>query len=183
MIRPLRYSATLRRRASGPREREMDQPIATLIAAGATFAVGMTGALTALVIGWRQGTSSRLAAEAAKASAEAATLIARASGDREIAKMRLEWLRDLRNLLAQYHSTLLAYKDEDYRKAAELGTHLDLMLNQQEPVQKKLWDVADEIFHNPSKRVELDRPLMEAGRAVLKNEWNKIKDELRAREE
>jgi hypothetical protein len=159
----------------------MDQPTATLIAAGTTFLVGMTAALTALMIGWRQGTASRFSAEAAKSSAEAATLTARASGDREIAKMRLEWLRDLRNLLAEYHSTLLDYKDADYRKAAELGTHLDLMLNQQEPVQKELWDVADEIFHNPDKRTELDKRLVEAGRAVLKNEWNKIKDELRAR--
>src|SRR3954471_17781162 len=98
----------------------MDQGTATLIAAGLAFVVGLSGTGVAGVIGWRQGTSSRLAAQAAITAAEASTLTARAAGDREIAKMRLEWLRDLRNLLAQYHSTLLSYKDEDYRKASEL---------------------------------------------------------------
>jgi hypothetical protein len=54
-----------------------DQSKVTLFAAFVALLVGLTGSAVALIIGWRQGTSSRLAAEAAKASAEAANYNAR----------------------------------------------------------------------------------------------------------
>jgi hypothetical protein len=156
----------------------------TLFAAFSGMIVGLTGAGVALIIGWRQGTSSRLAAEAAKASAEASTMTAKASertaraaGDRAIATMRLQWVQDLRKILSEYHSVLVSYEKDDYRKASELGTHLDLMLNLDEPEQKALWDVADRMFKTKDKdeRVRMDSELMAAGRAVLKKEWQKIK--------
>jgi hypothetical protein len=50
-----------------------DQGKVTLFAAIVAFAVGMTGSIVALIIGWRQGTASRLSAEAAKASAGTAS--------------------------------------------------------------------------------------------------------------
>jgi hypothetical protein len=83
-----------------------DQVKVTLFAAVVGGLVGLSGSAVALIIGWRQGTSSRLAAEAAKASAEAATLNARAAGDRAIATMRLQWVQDLRKILSEYHSVL-----------------------------------------------------------------------------
>jgi hypothetical protein len=54
-----------------------DQGKVTLFAALVALLVGLSGSAVALIIGWRQGTSSRLAAEAAKASAEAANYNAR----------------------------------------------------------------------------------------------------------
>jgi hypothetical protein len=158
-----------------------EQGKVTLFAAIVALLVGLTGSAVALIIGWRQGTSSRLAAEAAKASAEAASLTARAAGDRSIAAMRLQWVHDLRKILSEYHSVLVSYEKDDYRKVSELGTQLDLMLNLEEHEQRALWEIADRLFKTKDKdeRVKMDPELMSAGRLVLKNEWKKIKAELR----
>src|SRR5258708_24948077 len=160
-----------------------EQGKVTLFAAIVAGLVGFSGSLVALIIGWRQGTSSRLAAEAAKASAEATALTARVAGDRAIATMILQWVHDLRKILSEYHSVLVDYQPADYRKVSELGTQLDLMLNIEEPEQRALWDVAEEVFRTKDKnqRVALDRKLMEAGRRVLKKEWQTIKWELRGK--
>jgi len=154
-----------------------------LLGAILAFIVGIAGSTVALIIGWRQGTSARFSSEAAKASADAAVLTARAAGDRAIATMRLQWVQDLRKVLAEYHSVLVSYEPADYRKVSELGTQLDLMLNLDEPEQRELWEVAEEVFRTKDKnaRVALDPKLMAAGRRVLKNEWQKIKRELRGK--
>jgi hypothetical protein len=72
---------------------------------------------------------------------------------------------------------LSAYDQIGYRKVFELGTHLDLMLNLDEPEQKALWDLADRMFRTKDKveRVRMDSELMVAGRVVLKKEGLKIK--------
>src|SRR3984893_13115408 len=156
-----------------------DQSKVTLFAALVALLVGLTGSAVALIIGWRQGTSSRL--EAAKASAEAANHTARVAGDRAIATMRLQWVHDLRKILSEYHSVLVSYETADYRKVSELGTQLDLMLNLEEGGQRALWEVSDRLFKTKDKdeRVKMDVELMTAGRVVLKNEWKKIKTELK----
>ena len=160
-----------------------DQGKVALLAATLAFIVGLTSSFVALIIGWRQGTSARLSAEAAKASADAAVLTARAAGDRAIATMRLQWVQDLRKILSEYHSVLVSYQSEDYRKVSELGTQLDLMLNRDEPEQRELWEVAEEVFRtkDKDKRVALDPKLMAAGQRVLKKEWQTIKWELRGK--
>jgi hypothetical protein len=55
------------------------------------------------------------------------------------------------------------------------------MMNLNEPDQKDLWDIADKIYkmEDLEARKALDPDLMVAGRLVLKNEWEKIKRELR----
>lgn len=158
-----------------------DQNKVALFASMVAGTVGMTGAIVALIIGWRQGTASKLSAQAAKASAEAANQTARAAGNRAIATMRLQWVQDLRKILSEYHSVLLSYESADYRKVSELGTQLDLMLNLEEPEQKALWEIADKIFKTKDKdaRVAMDAELMAAGRTVLKKEWKTIKNEQR----
>jgi hypothetical protein len=158
-----------------------DQGKVTLLAALVALLVGLTASAVALIIGWRQGTSSRLAAEAAKASAEAANYTARAAGDRAIATMRLQWVQDLRKILSEYHSVLVSYEPTDYRKVSELGTQLDLMLNLEETEQRALWEVADRLFktHDKDMRIAMDKELMAAGRLVLKKEWKTIKNEQR----
>jgi hypothetical protein len=156
-----------------------------LVAAGVALCVGVMGACLAFIVGWRQGTSTRIAAQASKISADAALLTANAAGNRAIAAMRLQWLDKLRNVMSEYHSVLVTYDDKDqspdYRKACELGTQLDLMLNLNEADQKQLWDIADKVFHaTKEERIALDKEFMSAGRVVLKNEWEKIKRELRS---
>jgi hypothetical protein len=55
------------------------------------------------------------------------------------------------------------------------------MMNLNEEDQKRLWQVADDIYNEEDieRRRALDKPLMVAGRLVLKNEWEKVKLELR----
>jgi hypothetical protein len=55
-------------------------------------------------------------------------------------------------------------------KLVLLGTQLDLLLNKDDALQRKLWDITDEIYQLASSaaRQKLDEPLMAAGRAVLK---------------
>src|SRR5262249_42035484 len=135
-------------------------------------------ALGTLVVATYQAKASRI-------SAEAAMLTAKSSGNRAIASMRIKWVEDLRQVLSEYHSILMTVDrkltDEDRRKLADLGTKLDLMLSLNEEDHKQLWQVADEIYHTEGfeQRNALDTPLMEAGRLDLKNEWEKIKRELR----
>ncbi|QOZ25911.1 hypothetical protein [Bradyrhizobium sp. CCBAU 51753] len=161
-----------------------DQTKAAVFAAIVAFIIGLSSSFVALIIGWRQGTSARLSAQAAKSSAEAAILTARSAGDRAIATMRIQWVHDLRKVLSEYHSILVSFNtsdNADYRKIAEVGTQLDLMLNLDEEEQRELWEVAEEVFKTKDKgeRVALDPKLMAAGRRVLKKEWRRIKLELR----
>lgn len=161
------------------------QPGATVVAAFATLAVGLVASTVTLCIGWRQASAALKAAEAAKKSAEAAELTARASGDRAVATMRLQWVTELRKTIAEYHSILMTattLDDETHRKLSELGTHLDLMLNIKNDAQKELWLILDNIYKTTGlkNRQKFDEPLMEAGRKVLKDEWERIKRETKS---
>jgi hypothetical protein len=141
-------------------------PSATVavIAAGLAFISGILGPSVQLLIGRWQ---------------------ARATGYREIARLRIEWMDKLRDTLAEYHSMLMSLdgeeKDSERQKLSELGTQLDLLLNQKDKKQKALWDVADQIFKldNLDERQALDNKLIDAGRAVFKAEWEKVKAEMR----
>lgn len=158
----------------------LDNPSAT-VAVGAAmlaFVSGVLGPLVQLSIGKRQ-------AAAAQSSANAAMLSARNAGYREIARLRMEWMSKLRDTLAKYHSMLMSL-DGDERAAAsqtlsELGTQLDLLLNQKDTRQKALWDVADKIFklEDIDERQAMDKDLIDAGREVFKSEWEKVKAEMR----
>lgn len=112
-------------------------------------------------------------------------LTAKNSGSRAIASMRIQWVEELRKVLSEYHSILMSQervKDLKLRRQlVDLGTRLDLMMNLHESDQKALWDIADKIWKTDDleERKKLDPDLMEAGRVVLKNEWEKIKRELR----
>jgi len=108
-----------------------------------------------------------------------------AAQTREIAQMRLAWMEKLRDTLCEYHSILMIRENVDQEKEAvklsRLGTQLDLLLNQNDKVQKVLWDVTDKIYKGETleERQSFDPELVDAGRAVLKSEWEKIKAEMR----
>ncbi len=132
-------------------------------------------------------------------------LTAKTAGFREIAKLRISWMDTLRNTLAEYHALLMNLEDKeaieavldiDDRKARQktyneglaklvlLGTQLDLLLSKDDVLQRKLWDITDEGYNleRSADRQALDGPLMDAGRAVLKGEWEKVKREMRSAE-
>ena len=119
------------------------------------------------------------------AQSDAAMLIAQNAGNREIARMRLEWMQKLRDTVSEFHSILMIRDDVDQEKLAEklslLGTQIDLLLTQSDKAQKALWDVTDKIYLSNSReeRQSFDKELVEAGRAVFKSEWEKIKAEMR----
>lgn len=165
-----------------------NNPAAAVAAMAALFAL-IAGVLGPFVQ-WRVG---RRSAVASQISANAAILTARTAGAREIARLRMSWMETLRETLAAYHSILMSLPDEpdaskqlieDSRELSRLGTELDLLLNRQDGLQRKLWDIADKIYQTDSlaERQALDQDLVAAGRAVLKAEWEKVKSEMRGSE-
>lgn len=171
---------------------ESPPAIAAIAAALLALISGISGPLVQLKIGKRQAAAAQASANASTIAANASSLAARASmltaqnaGNREIARMRLAWMDKLRDVLSEYHSILMSTDDatipEAEQKLSQLGTQIDLLLNQDDKIQKALWDVADKIFNLKTKeaRQALDDPLIKAGRAVFKAEWEKIKAEMR----
>jgi hypothetical protein len=172
--------------------------IAAILASVFALIGGVGGPLVALFVGKRQAIASQT-------SANAAMLAARTAGYREIAKLRISWMDTLRDTVAEYHSILMnledresiaAISDDDERKQRRkendealqkivlLGTQLDLLLNRDDVLQRDLWEITDRIYNleQNSERQEFDKPLMAAGRAVLKGEWEKVKQEMRGAE-
>ena len=174
------------------------QAIAAIVASLIALIGGVGGLIVAFLIGRRQ-------AAASQTTANAAMLTARTAGFREIAKLRISWMDTLRNTVAEYHSILMNLEDreaieaisdgeerklrkkendEALEKIVLLGTQLDLLLNKDDSLQQNLWEITDKIYNleKSADRQELDKPLMEAGRAVLKGEWEKVKREMRGGE-
>jgi hypothetical protein len=161
---------------------------AAVIAAAVTLLVG----LLTLTIGARQ-------VRATQTSADAAMMTAANAGTRALASVRLDWLKDLRDTLSEYHSILMsenpngkettaAAKEKaeaaDNRQLSYLGTKLDLLLNQEKKYQKALWQVSDDILQMGVETAtddeidEADKRLVEAARNVLDFHWRKIKAEI-----
>jgi hypothetical protein len=157
---------------------------AAVVAAIAAFcALGVQ-----LWVGSRQAKIGSRQAEASRISADAAMLTAKSSGNRAVASMRIKWVEDLRGVLSEYHSRLMTtaeFEGADKTLMSNLGTKIDLMLNVTEADQKALWDLADKIYEmdDVEERRKLDKDMMAAARVVLKNEWEKIKRELRGDED
>jgi hypothetical protein len=158
--------------------------LVAVLAAMLAFLSGVLGPLVAAHAGRKQ-------AAASQRSADAVMLIARTAGARELAKLRMAWMEALRNKLSEYHSVLVNFNDDDRttdpgtkiqedRKLSELVAHLDLLLNQHDPLQKALWNISDQIHKTagPEERGALDEPLIQAGRVVLQAEWEKVKAEM-----
>ncbi|MGY3563967.1 hypothetical protein ACVWXP_007292 [Bradyrhizobium sp. USDA 4463] len=176
-------------------------PAAAVALIAAVFALlsGVGGPTASYLIGSRQAEIASKQAEASKISAEAARITALNAGTRELAKVRLTWLEALRDNLSEYHSILMSAKDPhdklsddersalkvqweaDERRLSYLGTQLDLLLNQEKPLQKALWAVSDDILTLSTKkeRQARDEELVVAARAVIDFEWQKIKREMR----
>ncbi|MET4323608.1 hypothetical protein [Bradyrhizobium sp. RT5a] len=170
-----------------------------LIAAAFALVSGVGGPTASYLIGSRQAEIASKQADTSRISAEAAQLTALNAGSRELAKVRLTWLEALRDNLAEYHSILMSAQDphdkltesernslkakwdEDERRLSYLGTQLDLLLNQEKPLQKALWAISDDILTLKTKtdRQAKDADLVVAARAVIDFEWQKIKREMR----
>lgn len=139
---------------------------AAILAAVLAFLSGVLGPFLQFIVGEKQ-------AAASQSSADAALLTARTAGNREIARLHLDEYREPRKA-----------QSAGQRKLAKLGTQLDLLLNRDDQLQGDLWMLADKIYYLETyeQRQEFDKPLMEAGRAVLKGEWEKVKREMRGSE-
>jgi hypothetical protein len=94
-------------------------------------------------------------------------------------------MNKLRDTVSEYHSILVSRENVDKQRVAEklsrLGTQIDLLLNQDNKIQKALWDITDKIYYSETidERQGMDKELVKAGRAVLKAEWEKVKAEMR----
>jgi hypothetical protein len=152
---------------------------AAIFAAALAFISGVLGPWVQRSIARGQIAVAQQAAQASQTAADASMLTARNVGNREIAR--------LRDVLSEYHAILMNDQAPDaqtHRRLLQLGTELDLLLNPEDQVQKRLWDIADEIFKSDDfeARKNRDADLMAAGRAVFNGEWRKIKAEMRGEE-
>ncbi|MGY3149347.1 transposase-like protein [Bradyrhizobium sp. USDA 3397] len=161
-------------------------PAAAVAAVAAVFAfiAGVLGPLVQWRIGRRQAIASQT-------SAEASMLTARTAGAREIAKLRMSWMEELRQSLCEYHAILMSTEDGEELKAEDVrtlsrppghtaglaaqsqgSTAATFVGNSRQTLQARL----------PVRKARLRRALVEAGRDVLKEEWEKVKREMRGDE-
>jgi hypothetical protein len=137
----------------------------------------LVGLAATIVIGRRQ-------VAAAQRNAEAAMLTAQKVGARAIGSLRQQWIDTLRRTLSEYHSILMTAKyplsKQDDRLVSNLGTQIELMLNPSEELSRKLDEVMGKIYEceDYDDRVAMDPEFIEAARAVLKAEWNRVKADL-----
>jgi hypothetical protein len=109
----------------------------------------------------------------------------RKTGVRAVAAFRQQWIDTLRKALTEYHSimmtTELPLSPADDRKASDLGTQIELMLNPDEEASRKLEEVINEIDRckTSDARVAMDPAFIATARRVLKQEWNRVKAELK----
>jgi hypothetical protein len=109
----------------------------------------------------------------------------RKTGVRAVAAFRQQWIDTLRKALAEYHSimmtTELPLSPADDRTASDLGTQIELMLNPDEEASRKLEEVINEIdkCKTSDARVAMDPAFIATARRVLKQEWNRVKAELK----
>ncbi|GLR89601.1 hypothetical protein [Bradyrhizobium iriomotense] len=109
----------------------------------------------------------------------------RKTGTRSIAAFQQQWIDTLRKTLSEYHSILMTTEpplsSEDDRKVSNLGTQIELMLNPDDEASQKLEKVMDVIYHAETneERVAQDPAFVAAARRVLKDEWKRVKSELK----
>jgi hypothetical protein len=162
----------------------LSDPKTSAAVASAVFA--LLSLAVQFLVGNKQAIIGTRQAEASRISADAASLTAKNAGDRAIATMRIEWITELRKTISEYHSILMTHSKmttDSHLKLSNLGTQLDLLLNVDDPAQRDLWDILDQIYKTTGmeNRQKFDDDLIRAGRAVMKEEWEKIKREMRAR--
>lgn len=188
--------------------------IASLVAAGTSaWAALRTNPRTAREVANQQAEVARSAVAASAASAEAAREAAAAStlnartaatatanqGVHAIARLRQEWIDELRSQVAEAHALLAnpaakvplvvsapaqAQAELDYRRRAnEAVTKIDLMLNPNEEASRALTDALDAMNQpdlNLAERRTRGTAVRIAAKAILKGEWDRVRGELKA---
>ncbi|MGJ5082718.1 hypothetical protein [Bradyrhizobium sp. HKCCYLS3013] len=129
--------------------------------------------------------TSTLAFIAAIVNIALSAYLGRKAGSRAVAAFRQQWIDTLRKTLAEYHSILMSVERPlsvaDDRALSNLGTQIELMLNSDEEASQKLEQIMDQIYnaHSLHERVVLDPAFIAAARRVLKDEWKRVKSELK----
>ena len=162
----------------------MDIPTLSLIVAALAVFVGP---LISLSIAKRQ---IRASAQLAIAQIESAM---EASTKQIVAPMRQAWINSLRDLLAELTSSALHYyvagyeerTDEEYRHLALLESKIQLMLNSREEDHRNLENLIRRmgaaIQHQkgePDQFPDLLTEVRALSRAILKREWDRVKEPL-----
>lgn len=188
--------------------------LATLISAGVNaWAVFRVAPKTALQVAEKQAEVAREAVSASAASATAAREAAMAStnnaataarsaenqGIHAVARLRQEWINELRGRIAQAHSLLSnreqasashdgadktandSAADLKYRREAnEAVAKIELLLNMEEPPAQALMAAIRRLEKAGAlpERQAAAREVVTCGQAVLKEEWDRVREEL-----
>lgn len=158
---------------------------------------------TSLAVADIQAEVARELISVAAASADAASQSARAAnrssdnqGVHAVARLRQEWINELRSRIAEAHALLSNWRragdgtteeqkrilDERVVKANEAMARIELLLNPKEGPSKALLAALralEEAAGDLEKRRALGPPVIAAAQKVLKKEWDRLRDELR----
>jgi hypothetical protein len=187
--------------------------LASLLAAGASaWAAFRITPKTMLDVASMQANVAKSAVDASAASAEAAREAATAStlnartaataaanqGLHAVARLRQEWIDELRTKVAEAHALLAnpapkglaivtppnqAQADLEYRRRAnEAVTKIELMLNPNEEASKALLsalEALNQLDLDLAARQERGVEVRKAAKVILKNEWDRVRGELK----
>lgn len=135
-------------------------------------------------------------AEAAHKNAAAATRSSVNAGVHAVARLRQEWINELRSRVAQAHSLLsnwrqlpkeanTAEQQEFVRRtieANEVMARIELLLNLREPPSQSLLAALQALHQaggSTDEQRRLGAPVIAAAQKVLKEEWDRVRTELR----
>lgn len=160
---------------------------------------------TSLAVADIQAEVARESISVAAASADAASQSARAAnrssdnqGVHAVARLRQEWINELRSRIAEAHALLSNWRragdgtteeqkrilDERVVQANEAMARIELLLNPKENPSKALLTALralEEAAGDFEKRRALGPPVIAAAQKVLKKEWDRLRDELRGK--
>lgn len=188
--------------------------VATLVsAATAAYAAFKITPRTTLTVADKQADVARAAVDVAARSADASFQSASASllnaqaatrtsenlGIHAIARLRQEWINELRGRVAQAHALLSNWRppapgetaeekqgrDKRAIEANEVIARIELLLNPKEDTSKRLLKAIDSLnaaSGDTSLQRELGRPVIVAAQKVLKQEWDRVRAELKGEE-
>lgn len=149
-----------------------------------------------------QATVARESINVAASSADAAALSAQAAnrssdnqGIHSVARLRQEWINELRGRIAEAHALLLNWRvsganstdrerlEQNQRviKASELMARIELLLNPEEMASQALLASLQALTvapFDPESRRVLGRDVIAAGQSILKTEWDRVRGEM-----
>ncbi|MCW9043756.1 MAG: hypothetical protein OQK05_10475 [Pseudopelagicola sp.] len=152
----------------------------TIISLGTLALVSLLALLTSHI---SNKAADRRDALAAEASHQREALIQRVQSELQVSQFRQAWISEMRDDIIEYSSLAFHRKGvDDITRMFALRAKIEMRLNTEEPLARELSKNLNEAFRKAKSDEEIGAVLGEvtsSGRAYLKAEWARLKDDLR----